>query len=188
MRGGLEADADLFQRERLPISAEPVPDSIEPCQNHNFDPELGAALYDRYLDEWACADEYGLNVMLNEHHATSTNLNPSAAVALGALARVTKRARLLILGNPIGNRRDPVRVAEEMAMIDCYSHGRLDVGFVRSAPYEFSATNSPPARMVDRLWEAHDLILKAWTTHDGPFNWEGQYFTIARSTFGRALP
>src|SRR5580700_6554939 len=144
--------------------------------NRNFDPELGAALYDRYLDEWQCADEHGLNVMLNEHHATSTNLNPSAAVALGALARITKRARLLILGNPIGNRRDPVRIAEEMAMIDCYSHGRLDVGFVRSAPYEFSATNSSPARLVDRLWEAHDLIIKAWTTHDGPFNWEGKYF------------
>ena len=38
--------------------------------NRNFDPELGAALYDRYLDEWQCADECGLNVMLNEHHAT----------------------------------------------------------------------------------------------------------------------
>jgi alkanesulfonate monooxygenase SsuD/methylene tetrahydromethanopterin reductase-like flavin-dependent oxidoreductase (luciferase family) len=144
--------------------------------NRNFDPKLGAALYDRYLEEWQCADELGFNVMLNEHHGTCTNLNPSAAVVLGALARLTKKARLLILGNPIGNRRDPVRVAEEMAMIDCYSHGRLDVGFVRSAPYEFSATNSSPARMVDRLWEAHDLIIKAWTSHDGPFNWEGQYF------------
>ncbi len=144
--------------------------------NRNFDPAVGAALYDRYIDEWQYADELGMNIMLNEHHQTTTCLNVTSSVALGALARLTKRARLVILGNPIGNRRDPVRIAEEMAMIDNYSHGRLEVGFVRSAPYEFSATNSSPARMVDRLWEAHDLIIKAWTTHDGPFNWEGRYF------------
>jgi alkanesulfonate monooxygenase SsuD/methylene tetrahydromethanopterin reductase-like flavin-dependent oxidoreductase (luciferase family) len=81
-----------------------------------------------------------------------------------------------MLGLPIANRRDPVRVAEEMAMVDNYSRGRLEVGFVRGVPYEVSAQNSNPMRMAERMKEAHDLILKAWTTHDGPFNWEGQYF------------
>jgi alkanesulfonate monooxygenase SsuD/methylene tetrahydromethanopterin reductase-like flavin-dependent oxidoreductase (luciferase family) len=167
-----------FSENAYPYLPEPgTYDSVRvTLPNRNFDPVAGAALYDRYLEEYQCADDLGLSLMVNEHHATSTNLNPSAAVILSALARTTKNARLLILGNPIGNRRDPVRVAEEMAMIDCYSHGRLEVGFVRSAPYEFSATNSSPARLVDRLWEAHDLIIKAWTSHDGPFNWEGRYF------------
>ena len=114
--------------------------------------------------------------MVNEHHQTATNLNPSAAVVMGALARETRKARLLILGNPIANRREPVRVAEEMAMVDVYSRGRLECGFVRGVPYEMSAGNHRPTRMMERFWEAHDLIVKAWTSHDGPFNWEGKYF------------
>ena len=64
---------------------------------------------------------------------------PAAPLVLAALARVTKKARLLILGNPIANRRQPVRVAEEMAMVDILSHGRLEAGFVRGVPYEVAA-------------------------------------------------
>ncbi len=141
-----------------------------------YDPKIGAELYNRYLDEWQLADELGLDVMANEHHQTAINLNPAVPVVMAVLARITKRARLLVLGNPIANRRDPVRVAEEMAMIDNYSRGRLEVGFVRGVPYEISPANSLPVRTADRMWEAHDLILKAWTTHDGPFNWEGRFF------------
>ncbi len=144
--------------------------------NSLYDPKVGADLYHRYFDEWQYADEIGLNLMVNEHHSTATNLNPSGAVVLAVLARITKNARILMLGLPIANRRDPVRVAEEMAMVDNYSRGRLEVGFVRGVPYEISAQNSNPMRMAERMKEAHDLILKAWTTHDGPFNWEGRYF------------
>src|ERR1700733_5544978 len=63
-----------------------------------YDPEVGAALYDRYIEEWQCADDLGLNVMINEHHQTATNLNPSAAVVAATLGRLTKKARILILG------------------------------------------------------------------------------------------
>ncbi len=114
--------------------------------------------------------------MLNEHHQTATCMDPAAPIMLGILARQTKTARLLLLGNPIANRRDPVRVAEEMAMVDVISRGRVEVGFVRGVPYEISAMNSKPVGMPERLWEAHDLILKAWTTHDGPFSWESENF------------
>ena len=101
---------------------------------------------------------------------------PAAPLMLSILARETKRARLLILGNPISNRNQPVRVAEEMAMIDVLSRGRLECGFVRSVPYEAAPANVMPFRGTERLWEAHDLIKKAWTTHDGPFNFEGRWF------------
>jgi len=144
--------------------------------NRYYDPKIGADLYHRFIDEWMIAEELGLEIMVNEHHQTATNLNPSGPVVMGILARETKRARLLILGNPIANRRDPVRVAEEMAMVDVYSRGRLECGFVRGVPYEMSAGNHRPTRMMERFWEAHDLIVKAWTSHDGPFNWEGKYF------------
>src|SRR5215471_4603163 len=92
------------------------------------------------------------------------------------LARLTKTARLLILGNPVANRRQPVRVAEEMAMVDVLSKGRLECGFVRGVPYEVLPANSNPVRMNERQWEAMDLIVKAWTHHDGPFSHEGRFF------------
>lgn len=144
--------------------------------NRFYDPKVGAELYHRYFDEWALADDLGLDVMVNEHHATATNLNPASSTVLAVLARITTKARILILGIPIANRRDPVRVAEETAMIDNYSRGRLEVGFVRGVPFEIAATNSMPVRMAERMAEAHDLILRAWTSHDGPFNWEGRFF------------
>jgi alkanesulfonate monooxygenase SsuD/methylene tetrahydromethanopterin reductase-like flavin-dependent oxidoreductase (luciferase family) len=144
--------------------------------NGIIDPVRAAALWDRYLLEWQVADESGLNVMINEHHATATCLDPAAPVVAGALARMTKDARILILGNPVSNRKDPVRIAEEMALIDILSHGRLEVGFVRGVPYEVSAVNSKPVLMSERMWESIGLIEKAWTTHDGPFNWEGRFF------------
>ncbi len=144
--------------------------------NKNYDPQKGAALYDRYLEEWQIADEEGLEIMLNEHHQTATCVDPAAPLMLAALARLTKRARLLILGNPIANRRQPIRVAEEMALIDVLSKGRLEAGFVRGVPYEISPANSNPVRMNERFWEALDLICKAWQNHDGPFSHEGRFF------------
>ena len=117
-----------------------------------------------------------MEIMLNEHHQTATCVDPAAPLVLAALARLTKKARLLILGNPIANRRQPVRVAEEMAMVDVLSRGRLEAGFVRGVPYEVLPANSNPVRMNERQWEALDLIIKAWTTHDGPFSHEGRFF------------
>jgi alkanesulfonate monooxygenase SsuD/methylene tetrahydromethanopterin reductase-like flavin-dependent oxidoreductase (luciferase family) len=144
--------------------------------NSCYDPAKGAALYDRFFDEWLIAEDEGLEIMMNEHHQTPTCVDPAAPLVLAALARVTTKARLLILGNPIAHRRQPVRVAEEMAMVDVLSHGRLEAGFVRGVPYEVLPANSNPMRMNDRHWEALDLIVRAWTNHDGPFSHEGRYF------------
>ena len=144
--------------------------------NKHCDPETAHELYNRYLDLWCACDDIGLEIMLNEHHQTATCMVPAAPILLGILARQTKKARLLILGNPLPNRSQPVRVAEEMAMVDVISKGRLECGFVRSVPYEAAAANVLPYKGTERLWEAHDLIVKAWTTHDGPFNFEGKWF------------
>src|ERR1700686_5053347 len=73
-------------------------------------------------------------------------------------------------------RPDPVRVAEEMAWLDILSGGRLEMGLVKGAPYEIAPANSNPANLMRRYWEAHDLILKAMSTTDGPFSWEGEFF------------
>ena len=72
--------------------------------NRYYDPKIGADLYHRFIDEWLLAEELGLEIMVNEHHQTATNVNPSAAVVMGALGRVTRSARLLILA---ASRRPP---------------------------------------------------------------------------------
>ncbi|PKB67098.1 MAG: monooxygenase [SAR202 cluster bacterium Io17-Chloro-G4] len=144
--------------------------------NRHFDPDSGADLYHMYLDMWCAADEMGLEIMNNEHHQTATCMVPAAPILLGILARETKKARLLILGNPVANRKQPIRVAEEMALIDVLSRGRLECGFVRGVPYEVAPANAFPYRGTEKLWEAHDLIMKAWTHHDGPFSFEGRWF------------
>ncbi len=143
--------------------------------NKHFDPRIGADLYNRYLDEYMIADGLGLNMVLNEHHQTATCIDTCVPLTAAILARQTSRGRICILGNPIANRGDPIRIAEEMAMIDCISRGRLDAGFVRGVPYEVFAANSNPTQTVERLWEGIDLVIKAWTTTDGPFNFEGKY-------------
>src|ERR1700758_182140 len=153
--------------------------------NSNFDPKVGHTLLNRYLDEFALCDEVGIDIMVNEHHSTATCMTVSVPMALAIIARETKRSRLLSLGTPIANRPDPVRVAEEMAWLDVLSGGRLEMGLVKGAPYEIAPANSNPANLMRRYWEAHDLILKAMSTTDGPFNWEGEFSTTAMSTFGR---
>lgn len=141
-----------------------------------YDPKLGADLYHRYLDEWALCDELGINIMVNEHHTTATCTTSVCTIPLAILARETKKVRLLCLGMPIANRMDAVRVAEEYAMLDVISRGRIEMGFVKGSVFEVTPANSNPATLAERFWEAHDLILKALTTHDGPFNWEGQHY------------
>jgi alkanesulfonate monooxygenase SsuD/methylene tetrahydromethanopterin reductase-like flavin-dependent oxidoreductase (luciferase family) len=143
--------------------------------NANFDPRVGADLYHQRFDEWQAADELGLNMMVNEHHQTATCIQPAVGLSAAVLARITKHGRILVLGNPLPNRPDPVRVAEEMAVIDNISRGRLEAGFVKSVPYEILPANSSSLGMTDRLWESTELIIKAWTTHDGPFSWQGHY-------------
>ncbi|MBI09949.1 MAG: LLM class flavin-dependent oxidoreductase [Rhodospirillaceae bacterium] len=144
--------------------------------NKHFDPETGADNYHQFLDMWLMAEELGLEVMLNEHHQTATCVVPAVPIMAGILARETKTARILVLGNPLANLPRPTRTAEEMAMIDVISRGRLECGFVRGVPYESAPANVLPYRGTERMWEAHDLIVKAWTTHNGPFNFEGRWF------------
>lgn len=158
----------------------PDHDSIDSVRvtlpNSVIDPRQSADLWHRYLDFWLAAEANGFGIMLNEHHSTATCVSPAVPIIAGILARQTTTAPILVLGNPIANRPDPIRVAEEMALVDVLSRGRLVCGFVRGVPYEVAAANVRPINMTDRFWEAHDLILKAWTTHDGPFSWTGEFF------------
>ncbi len=142
--------------------------------NAHYDPKIGADLYNRYLDEYIIASELGLNLLLNEHHQTATCLDVAVPLSAAILARQTSKGRICILGNPVANRNDPIRIAEEMAMIDNISRGRLDVGYVRGVPYEIFAANTNPTQTVEKLWEGIDLTVMAWTKTE-PFNFEGRF-------------
>jgi alkanesulfonate monooxygenase SsuD/methylene tetrahydromethanopterin reductase-like flavin-dependent oxidoreductase (luciferase family) len=144
--------------------------------NRHCDPEVMARLYHERLDEYLLADELGLDIMVNEHHQSATCVVPAAVVPMAILARQTRRARLLTLGYPIANRLDPVRVAEELAMIDVISRGRLNMGLVRGVPYELPVAVHSAVGQMDRFWEAHDLIIRALSTRDGCFDWQGEHF------------
>jgi len=166
------------------FTEQPYPDAWDPraaslritLPNALCDPVTASGLINRYLDEWSFSDELGFDIMVNEHHSTATCLSPSVNLVLAMLARGTSRAKLLALGVPLANRSDPLRIAEELSVIDVVSKGRLEMGFVKGVPYEVAPANSNPSRMMDRLWESHDFILKAMTHRDGPFNWEGEHF------------
>lgn len=144
--------------------------------NSHIDPDVAADLYDEYMGQWELCDQLGINILINEHHATATCMSASCTLPLAALARMTKRVRLMSLGIPIANRADPVRVAEEIAMIDTYSRGRFEMGFVRGAGYEVFPAGGQPVNQTRRFAEAYRLILKTLTTHDGPFSWEGEFY------------
>src|ERR1700761_5134754 len=147
--------------------------------NRYCDPEIEAQLYDEIFDEYRLCDELGLNIVTNEHHSGINNLWAASPVITGIVARLTQKVRILSLGTLITVRPDPVRIATEYATIDVLSRGRLDIGFVKSGATEMTSGDANPMRIREREWEAIDLIEKALTSHDGPFSWEGKFFTHA---------
>jgi len=141
-----------------------------------IDRDVCADLFDRYYEEFAWMEELGIDIAVNEHHSTFQSMVPTTFLHVAALARVTKKSRLLSLGSPLGQRPDPLRLAEEIGVADMMSRGRIEVGFIKSVPWEYFNSNANPARLMDRFWEANDFVIKALSTRDGPFSWHGEYF------------
>ena len=113
--------------------------------------------------------------MLNEHHNAPFCMQAKCNIFASILAAVTKKAKIVLLGNPLPLAENPVRLAEELAMIDMISKGRLVSGFVRGGGQEQLANGVNPAYNRERFEEAHDLVVAAWT-RQGPFRWEGTHY------------
>ena len=143
--------------------------------NTYFDPHKAHVLYNEYHEQYAFADEVNFDgIMTNEHHASYWCMKPSANLDAAVIAKVTKKAKIAILGNVIAI-NDPIRMAEELAMLDCYSGGRIISGFVRGSAVESLHGGIDPTENRERFEEAHDLIIKCWT-EPGPFRYEGKYY------------
>ena len=144
--------------------------------NSNFDPKVGNYLYNTYLDELELGEELGFDgLCVHDHHQNAYGLMPSPVVPAAALARRTSRAKIAILGNAFGIREHPLTLAEEHAMIDCITGGRLISGMVRGIGAEYYSLAANPAFSHDRFHEAHDLVVRAWT-EEGPFAFEGKHY------------
>jgi alkanesulfonate monooxygenase SsuD/methylene tetrahydromethanopterin reductase-like flavin-dependent oxidoreductase (luciferase family) len=163
------AHADLKEIGRLGTAWVTYP-------NSHYDPEKGAELYHDYLDQMEFADQLGFDgVCLNEHHQTAYGLMPIPGVLAGALARSVKRAKIAILGRALPLTNNPLNIAEEYAMLDNLTRGRLIAGFVRGIGAEYHSSGVNPAFSQARFAEAHDLIVRAWT-EPGPFAYAGKHY------------
>ena len=146
--------------------------------NRHYDPAIGERLYNEYLDEMEYAEQLGFDGLgVNEHHQNAYGTMPSPNLMAAALARRTKTAKIAILGNALPLRDHPLRIAEEVAMLDVMSGGRIISGFVRGIGCEYLSLGINPTYSRERFYEAHDLILRAWT-EDGPFCFEGKHFRV----------
>ena len=144
--------------------------------NSYFDPNKATDLFKRYLDEFQYAEEAGFQgLMINEHHNTPSCMDVEVNITGGILARMTSKAKILMLGNMLPTSDNPPRLAEEIAMLDVLSGGRIVSGFVRGIGVDSWANNTNPVHNRERFEECHDLIIKTWTT-PGPFRWEGKHY------------
>ena len=143
--------------------------------NGLFDPALAHADYNYYLDELTYAEELGFDgLALNEHHGNPFCMGGIVDVEAAILARITKKARIVLIGNSLANRH-PLRLAEELATIDLISGGRLVTGWVRGAGFNQFFNSLNPAYNREYFEEAHDFIIQAWT-RPGPWRYEGKHF------------
>ena len=141
-----------------------------------FDPRRAHHMYNDFMDELEYAAECGFDaICVNEHHSNGYGLMPSPNLVASSLARRTTDTALCILGNSLALYNPPTRVAEEFAMIDCISGGRLIAGFPVGSPMDTCfAYGQNPSMLRERYYEAHDLVKKAWTAPD-TFAFNGRF-------------
>src|SRR6202522_1483483 len=141
-----------------------------------FDPAKANAMYHEYMDQVEDAESLGVDgIGVNEHHQNGYGLMPSPNIIAAGLARRTSKAAICVIGNSIALYNPPIRVAEEFAMIDCISGGRLIAGFPVGTPMDTCyAYGQNPSQLRQRYLEAHDLVVRAWTELD-TFAFNGRF-------------
>ena len=157
-----------YGRVGEPVSRWPVP-------NRLFDPEQAVNVVASRMNHVELADEVGFDwIGCAEHHYSPGSLASNVSAVAAAITQRTRKARVCIMGAllPLNN---PVRVAEEYALVDTLSGGRLVAGLLRGAPYEYLVYNVPPAESRSRFEEAWELVVRAWSDTE-PFGWEGEHY------------
>lgn len=146
-----------------------------PLPKQHFKPEVASRTYEEHLQVWEEMDRLGYDgVGFNEHHTSPYGMMNSPNLMAAAAAQRTKNLKLLIYGNllPV---HDPLRLAEELSMLDCMSNGRLISGFARGIPREHEVYGVPQTESRARFEEAWEIIERAWT--DEVFSFEGRFWS-----------
>jgi alkanesulfonate monooxygenase SsuD/methylene tetrahydromethanopterin reductase-like flavin-dependent oxidoreductase (luciferase family) len=141
-----------------------------------FDPKRAHLMYNDFMDELEYAADCGYDaICVNEHHSNGYGLMPSPNLIASSLARRTTDATICVMGNSLALYNPPTRVAEEFAMLDVISGGRLIAGFPVGTPMDGCfAYGQNPSQLRERYLEAHDLVMKAWKEKD-TFAFNGRF-------------
>jgi alkanesulfonate monooxygenase SsuD/methylene tetrahydromethanopterin reductase-like flavin-dependent oxidoreductase (luciferase family) len=162
---------DFAERDKYRSAWVVLPNSL-------YDPVRGADDYHGHIENMVYAEELGFDgISVNEHHQTAYGLMPAPNIIAAMLIARTKRVKICVLGRALPITENPLTIAEEFAMLDNLSRGRLITGFVRGIGTEYHATGVNPVFSHERFHEAHDLIVQAWT-REGPFAFEGEHYNF----------
>jgi alkanesulfonate monooxygenase SsuD/methylene tetrahydromethanopterin reductase-like flavin-dependent oxidoreductase (luciferase family) len=146
-----------------------------PVPSGMYDRDAGAEAYRHMIERLELIEELGFDwVSVSEHHYSPRILTPSPILSAAFIAARLKKITIALLG-PIVPHSNPVRVAEELAMLDTMAQGRLVVGLLRGTTNEALTYDLNPAEARERTDEGMELILKAWTEPQ-PFGWQGRHF------------
>ena len=141
-----------------------------------YDPESGASAYRGMVDRVRFVEELGFDwISVSEHHYSPLILVPSTGPLAGALTQIVRRARIALLG-PLVSINNPVRIAEEIAMLDHLSRGRLIVLLLRGTPSEFKAYEPIDAALTQPKAQAATRLVRKALTDAQPFAWKDEFF------------
>jgi alkanesulfonate monooxygenase SsuD/methylene tetrahydromethanopterin reductase-like flavin-dependent oxidoreductase (luciferase family) len=141
-----------------------------------YDSQIGQQTFDHFLEYASLADNLGFDwISISEHHYSPHILTPSLAAIGGALSQVVKKARIASLG-PLVPVNNPVRLAEEIAMLDVLTHGRLNVLPLRGTPNEYNVYGNVSTEKSRGMTHEAILLIRKALTEPEPFSWEGEYF------------
>jgi alkanesulfonate monooxygenase SsuD/methylene tetrahydromethanopterin reductase-like flavin-dependent oxidoreductase (luciferase family) len=149
---------------------------VDPPWSELSNAERVGQYYNWTLDELTYADQMGFDgVCTNEHHQNAYGFMPNPNLMGSVLARSTKNAAIVQMGSTLPTTRPATRIAEEYAMLDCISGGRLVAGMPLGSSSDVNfCYGVPPIEQRERYREAHDLITQAWT-RDDIFSYNGKY-------------
>jgi alkanesulfonate monooxygenase SsuD/methylene tetrahydromethanopterin reductase-like flavin-dependent oxidoreductase (luciferase family) len=155
---------------RVAVRGWPVPPEL--CDREEAAKSMATA-----IRQYRMAEEAGFDwVSISEHHYAPGLMTPNPAVLAAAVSQQTSRVKIALLG-PLIPLANPVRTAEEIAMLDALSGGRMVVLFLRGTPNEHRTYGADPAETREMTQEGVKLILRAWTEPQ-PFSWEGRFFNF----------
>jgi alkanesulfonate monooxygenase SsuD/methylene tetrahydromethanopterin reductase-like flavin-dependent oxidoreductase (luciferase family) len=132
-------------------------------------------LFQEALEEIVFAEKMGFDsVWLAEHHFSRYSIMPNPLMMAAAIAQRTKRIRIgtAVVIAPL---YDPLRLAEDIALVDCLSDGRIDIGYGRGyQPLEFNGFGVDQGEATGRMNEIIDILKLAWTQET--FSYSGEYY------------